>query len=556
MDKSRHARQIHHAQVSRWSLWAVGLGSLAWLLLRCVPKPARLAYPCQRAALTNSVGFAGYVLSLFGGVQLYHRWRRAAPLRAALAAALCLLLATLQGSLVAPAQPIRAAATLPAWTSATAVSDVFAVTDAPAPTCSLDGGDLPTTPPCSDPATALHDDAVDALITLMAAHGLHLYRTDTHPGGLVAADGIVVIKINNQWGGQGEGDGHGRLATNTDVLKGLIWRILQHPAGFTGEVVVAENTQGETNWDVSPANAQDPNQSYQDVVSAFQEQGHPVSRFDWSLLNESTISGGAVDAGGSPTGEYAGGNNDDAYILLEDAAGSGMNELSYPKFRTAGGAYVSMRYGVWNGSSYDADRLTFINLPVLKRHGMAGATIAWKNLIGFVTISNYDGRYGGWDPMHRYFWGYEAESGDPDYGLLGRQLALVRAPDLNIVDAIWVGYEDNTSGNANRQDILLASTDPFAVDWYASEYVLRPLATDLEFREASAARGGTFRSATRTNQDVAAANWPGEYPYINLLDSDAAAPSAAERNQMNVFVGSENPPPVGTALFLPLVRNP
>jgi len=555
MDNSRHAR---HAQVSRWSFWLVGLGSLTWLLLRCIPKPARLAYPCQRAALANSVGFGGYVLSLFGGVHLYHRLRQGhTPTRAALVLAACLLLAALQGSLVVPPQPTRAAALLPAWTSPTAVSDVFAVTDAPTPVCSLDGGVLPSTPPCSDPAVALRDDGVDALLALMAIHGVYLYRTDAHPDGLVAEDGIVVIKINNQWGGDGDGDGRGRLATNTDVLKGLIWRILQHPAGFQGEVVVAENTQFEKDWDITPANAQDPNQSFQDVIAAFQSQEYPVSRFDWTTLNENTINGGAVDAGDYPTGEYARGNNDNAYILLEDAAGSGTNELSYPKFHTAGGADVSMRYGVWDDSSYDTNRLTLINLPVLKRHGMAGATAAWKNLIGFVTISAETDRFGGWDEMHRFFWGYAAASGDPGYGLLGRELALVRAPDLNLVDAIWVGYQDNTSGNASRQNILLASTDPFAVDWYASEYVLRPL-DEYSETDTSAARGGVFRSATRTNQDAALAVWPGgsvQYPYIDLLDTDGVTPSVAEKNQMNAYVAGVTPLP-NQAMFLPLVTTP
>jgi hypothetical protein len=168
---------------------------------------------------------------------------------------------------------------------------------------------------------------------------------------------------------------------------------------------------------------------------------------------------------------------------------------------------------------------------------MAGATIAWKNLIGFVTIFDHDTRYGSWDAMHAFYWGYQKESNS--YGLLGRQIALIRAPDLHLVDAIWVGYEDNTSGYASRQNVLLASTDPFAVDWYTSEYVLRPLAT-WGPQETSAARGGTFRSATRTNQNAAASVWPGgsgNYPYLDLLDSyDEDTPTDDEREQMNVYI--------------------
>lgn len=555
MDDQGHKPHVRRAN---WSFCLVGLGSLLWLLLRSGTRPQRLAYPCQRAALVNSVGFAGYMLSLLGGVHLYHRLRRrSTSARTRLLLLALLLMSVLQSSIVEPARPLRAGAVLPSWTSPSAVSDVFVVVDVPTPPCSLDGGTLPATAPCNDPDYALHDAGVDAIVALMASAGTYFYQTAQYPAGLVGPDDIVIVKVNNQWGGDGDGDGYGRLATNTDVLKGLIWRILQHPDGFQGEVVVAENTQFEKDWDIYPANAQDPNQSFHDVISAYKSLGYPVSRYDWTSLNDSAISGGSVGDSGYPVGEYARSNPADAYILLEDPAGSGADELSYPKFQTEGGAYVSMRYGLWNGSSYEPDRLTFINLPVLKRHGMAGATAAWKNLIGFVSIGGHDQRYGSWDEMHRFFWGYGASSGDPNYGygLLGREIALVRAPDLNIVDAIWVGYQDNTSGRASRQNVLLASIDPFAVDWYASEHVLRPLA-EWDQADTSAARGGIFRRATRINQTVAKSVWPGgrqRYPYIDLLDSyDGSTPSDDEKNQMNVYIsdGSVLPP---RPVFLPLV---
>jgi hypothetical protein len=106
-----------------------------------------------------------------------------------------------------------------------------------------------------------------------------------------------------------------------------------------------------------------------------------------------------------------------------------------------------------------------------------------------------------------------------------------------VVDAVWIAVDDNTGGNAVRQNVLLASTDPFAVDWYASEYVLRPIVS-WDAQDSSAARSGIFRNATRTNQNAAASEWPGgSYPYMDLLDSfDGDAPSDDEKNQMNVYV--------------------
>ncbi len=537
------AESHHQTRCSRrkkWTFWLAGLASLIWLLLRSGTNPRRLAYPCQRAALAGSLGFLAYLASLLGVAPLYRYLKQKATLAGMGFLALALLLVPVLAGSIAPAPPVQAQVTLPAWTSPTAISNVFIVSDVPVPPCSLDGGALPGTPPCNDPNYALRDAGIDSLVAEMEARGDYFYQTAAHPTGVVGADDVVIIKVNNQWAMNGQGNGVGRLVTNSDLLKGLIWRILQHPEGFGGEVVVAENVQDSgATWDTTPANAQDQEQSYQDVVDAFQSLGYPVSIADWNPLNYNLISGGTV-GGGYPAGEYIHGNYDDAYILLEDPTATGTDELSYPKFQTEGGRYVSMRYGLWNGSSYEADRLTLINMPVLKKHGMAGATIAWKNLIGLVTTFDNDNRFGGgsygWDEMHDFFWGY---TGGPnqDYGLLGREMALIRAPDLNVVDAIWVGYEDNYDGNATRQDILLASTDPFAVDWYASEYVLRPLAA-WDPQSSSAARAGIFRSATRTNQNAAAAVWPaGNYSYIDLLDDyDGDTPSDGEKEQMNAYV--------------------
>lgn len=522
-----------------WWLWrAAGLLALAWLILRSGANPRRLSYPCQKAALAGTLALLGHLTWLGAAAWLCRRLRaRVSPAGAVLFMLALLASVFLKGSTL-PVTPAFAALSLPAWTSPEAVSNVFVVNPVPVPKCTLAGGRLPASPPCDDPAYALPDAGVKALVRQMEARGPSFYRRPGRGNGIVGAQDAVIIKINNQWGGCGDGDGLGRLTTNTDLLKGLIWAVLQHPDGFRGEVVVVENTQGVLfDWALTPANAQDRAQTYQDVVDAFQSLGHPVSLYLLDNLNETLLRGGRVNAAGYPAGEYARGDMRDAYILLEDPAGSGTDELSYPKFRTAGGRYVSLRYGIWDGSRYDPDRLTLINVPVLKMHGMAGATIAWKNLIGLITISETERRYGNWDRMHDFFWGYTGGA-NQSYGLLGRQLALVGAPDLNVVDAVWVAVDDNTSGRAVRCNVLVASTDPFAADWYASEYVLRPVSSWPE--AASSARRGLFRSASRTNQNAAAAAWPGAaYPYMDLLDGlDPAAPDDAEKRQLNVYLAT------------------
>ncbi len=527
---------ICRPDLTQWRWRTVGMLTLVWLVVRSGPNPRRLGYPCQQAALATSLAFTGHLAWLAGAAWLFRRLKAGIkPAGTGLIVLALILSAVLRGSSL-PVRPALAALSLPAWTSPEAVSNVFVVTQVPVPECSLAAGELPDGPPCNDPGYALPDAGVAALIRVMEARGPYFYRTAGRSSGIVGAQDVVVIKINSQWAGYGDGTGLGRLSTNTDLLKGLIWAILQHPDGFSGEVVVAENTQGVvSDWDLTPANAQDRAQTYRAVVATFRALGHPVSLYFWDTLNETLVRGGDVHGAGYPAGEYARGDMRDGYILLEDPTGSGADELSYPKFRTAGGRYVSLRYGIWDGRRYDPDRLTLINMPVLKMHGMAGATIAWKNLIGLITISETERRYGNWDRMHDFFWGYTGGT-NRRYGLLGRQLALVRAPDLNVVDAIWVANDDNTSGAATRCNILVASTDPFAADWYASEYVLRPVSSWPA--DASSARRGLFRVASRTNQNAAATVWPGGgYPYMDLLDDrDPATPSDAEKRQLNVYL--------------------
>lgn len=435
--------------------------------------------------------------------------------------------------------PALAAPVLPAWRGTAAVSDVYVVRDVPTPACSLADGVLPDAGRCANPATAFCDPGVETLVRLMEAGGTPFYRTVARPGGIVPGDAVVILKVNNQWGGGGGGSGLGRMATNTDLLKGMIWRILNHPDGFSGEVVVADNAQpiSANRWDAIPANAEDRNQTFASVVAAFASRGYPVTLADWTALNANLVDGG-VPGPGHANGEYATGDMDDAYIVFGETDEPTARRLSYPKFQTPGGRYVSLRHGLWNGTEYEADRVCLINFPVLKKHCMAGCTAAWKNLVGFVSCQNPEGRFGGWDEMHGYFWDYVpvAPSG---YGLLGRVMALVRAPDLHVLDAVWVCTDNNfDSRQAMRADVVMASRDSFALDWYASEYLLRPLVPDSP-QDSSAARGGIFRSATRINQKAAKAVGGGGSSGMDLLAGyDGDAPHEAERNQLNVLVAT------------------
>jgi hypothetical protein len=258
---------------------------------------------------------------------------------------------------------------------------------------------------------------------------------------------VVIIKGNYQW--------EGRNTTSTDRIKGLIWRILNHPEGFTGEIMMCDNTQDiGTGIGHTDNNSEDPAQSIVNVIRTFKGKGYPVRFWDWNSIFDVVAD------------EYSAGDYSDGYVY------DPLSKVTYPKFKSkVNGEYVSLAHGVWDSlsASYDSSRLTIIDFPVLKAHMWNGATVALKNWIGVMTIAYATERYGGFNAMHNsYLFGA--------YALTARILAETW-PDLTIVDAAWTATHDQYSplGFVNT-DMLLASTDPAAVSWYAAKHILTPIA--------------------------------------------------------------------------------
>lgn len=412
---------------------------------------------------------------------------------------------TLTSSSILPrGRETRMALRLPAWTSPRAVSSVFVVSGVPEPECTLRGGRLAGPGSCAAPAVAFRNAGVDALLDEMDARGEPF-------AGFIGGDDVVVVAVDSRCADGGTGSGRGRLATSTDVVKGLVWRILQSPGGFGGEVVVAGESPGSpAGFGTTPANAADRDQSLADVVDAFARLGYPVSLVDWRRVGTRRLRGGPFEATTVGRGEYTRGDLGDAVIVLDGGGPEGADSLAYPKFRTAGGSLVSLRHGIWSGGEYHPERLGLVNVAVLTADGTLGARGSWANLAGL----------GG--------------AGEPTPSLLGRWMALIRAPDLNVVDATWVG-DDSCSGAAVRRGTLLAGADPFALDWYASEVVLYPAVAF--WPDASAARAGTFREASRSAQRAAAdACAAGTYPWLVFDSGDGDTPSRGEREQLDVYV--------------------
>ena len=331
--------------------------------------------------------------------------------------------------------------TLPTWEVQDPMSTVFVMDKIPPTSGSLASGNSTV------PNEYLVDTAIDNLLVLMQSKNIYFHKTVLHPSGIVGSDNIVVIKGNFQW--------TSRNTTSTDRIKGVIWKILQHPDGFTGEIIVCDNTQ---NYAINQEdnNSEDTEQSIVDVVNTFSSKGYPVSLRDWSNVYDVVVQ------------EYSAGNYTEGFVY-ESAT-----KISYPKFTSPYGHYnISLRYGIWdsNSSSYDLDRLCIIDFPVLKAHSWSGATIAIKNWIGVLTTAYPNERYGGTSSMHdNYFFG--------PYALVAKVMA-VTFPKLTIVDADWTSTASNsTLTDLVHTKMLLGSTDPCAISWYAAKYILTPIAVD------------------------------------------------------------------------------
>ncbi len=304
---------------------------------------------------------------------------------------------------------------------------------------------------CPQSPAGDHFLGLSNLLAAMGHSGLKLYKSSAldplaGPDGIVASHDVVVLKINYQWDQRG--------GTNTDLLRGLIRAIEDHPDGFTGEVIVCENAQfvAVEGFDRAQNNAQDHGLSPHDVVVGFQQQGRAVSHCDWTALKSVQVA------------EYSAGDSTDGYVV-EAYDDSLRGRLSYPKFRTAAGARVSVRYGIWDPGrgAYDRARLKFINLPVLKsHHAVYGATASVKNYMGVVTNELATSSHGG-----------------VRYGMMGALLAAIQPADLNILDAIWINANPNSGPatsyeGATRRDELVAGRDPIALDYWSVKNILVP----------------------------------------------------------------------------------
>ena len=434
------------------TLAVVTIVSTIWFAVRTGSKPSRIVYPCQQAALAN--------ISLFSSIASV-----SLPSIASIGIAVkslrpvvILTMLSVGGFIVATSPIIIGYDLLQVdsnigrvplnLTPQSAIipensSDLFYVQNATGPEGNM-------------------DSSVNALIDLMASQGLHFYNPVGTTTGLIGYNDVIIIKMNGQWNRRG--------GTNTDLIKSVINAIHNHPDGFSGEVVIADNGQGIGNLDWSSSNSYYQNQSAQEVADFFSDDWN-VSTFLWDDLHEYTVE------------DYDDGDFSDGYVRSSEWQEDTEIYCSYPKFRSSStGAYISFKQGVWvNGTGFLPDRLKIINMPVLKTHELLGVTACVKHYMGVpqgYIVDDVNEAV-----PHEHF--------SVKNGGMGTLMVETRVPILNILDMIWVNANPLESSidrgpwssysSASATDIIGASVDPVALDYWSAKHVLVPTAQFLEY---------------------------------------------------------------------------
>ena len=311
---------------------------------------------------------------------------------------------------------------------------------------------------------------------------------------------IVVLKPNAQWWNQG--------MTNTDAMQGFIDMVLDIPS-FLGEIIIADNHQfsgdDSRGWTTSDRNGKF---NYNELVDYYQEKGHEnVTKYHWHVGGRTTT---PLEGDAQGNRQVSGPQEGDGYVWLEDvfylAPGGRKCPMTYPVFTSAySGITIDLKNGAWKNGSYLQDRkVRFINFSAINHHGYyCGVTASVKNLMGVVDMSC---GFQGDTPENTFnthhigvskiiiwkkskilmrifsslglsfaFVGYCYQNFHHTGGALGYFMRHVRMPDLNIITAERIGWGSRIDVNKSFQPkVILAGTDPVALDYIAARDVLLP----------------------------------------------------------------------------------
>ena len=393
----------------------LGFLSFVWLILRSGTKPSRIGYPCQKIAAIYTKQWFGIFLLPVLGLEFFQKNKKTILLAVSAIFFILLIFSLSNFQKTGAEDPLPLQITPYQYTNTS--SDIFVLKN-------TDG------------------DEIADLISLMEKEGFFFYKTETSPQGLIGKDDVVLLKVNSQWPERG--------GTNTDLVKSLITHICDHPLGFEGEIIIADNGQGSGSLSREKSNAKDHSQSMEKVAEYFKED-YKVSTYLWDDIRRKEV------------GEYEKGDMEDGYIVEDGEDEDTGIIISYPKFKSRFGTLVSFKRGIFDKDKggYEKDHLKIINMPVLKAHYIYGTSGAIKNYMGVPA-----NELTGWNPHNCV-----------GSGGMATLMTMTRMPVLHLIDAIWtnpyggpkISYEE-----ALMTRTILAGVDPVALDYWGAKNILLP----------------------------------------------------------------------------------
>jgi len=347
---------------------------------------------------------------------------------------------------------------------------------------------------------------VESLLFRLASAGRRFYRTSlSHPlggpQGMIGPHDVVCIKVNAQWKYRG--------STNTDVVRGVIQRILEHPDGFDGEVCIIENGQGRGSLNCDTTGGCDG--GTREVHANAENESHSFLWLVNELFQDPRVTAYELD------------DIRQTFINADDHVTDGyrtISDVSYPCFTSPKGNRIEFKEGIWTGSGHDSERLKWINIPTMKDHKDLNVTGCCKHIYGLITTWN--------EPLPHH---------DPTVAgqIIGQFYSLVRQPVLHLLDHIWVahaslcGYPPDTT---TRRDMLVAGFDPVAIDAWSARHVLYPISGDPAHDPDIP---GWFRTYLLDTRDVLNANGGVDGGKPSTIDE--ADITAYHQDQLRMQVG-------------------
>lgn len=316
---------------------------------------------------------------------------------------------------------------------------------------------------------------------------------------LIDKEDIVILKVNSQWWNQG--------MTNTDVIAEFVQMILDIP-GFAGEIILADNNQSETpterGWTTDQRNGRF---NFNELVAYFNAAGYAnVTKYHWHPAGPNPT---PLQFGGSGNSVITHPSEGDGYIWPEDlyyeCPYGNRCILAYPAFTSAySGVTIDLKDGAFKNGQYTGQPVKFINFAAMNHHGpYAGVTASVKNYMGVVDMScgypaptpegTFNTHHIGasatfrWMAHHRKTlrkipFMREVYERHPVFrfrytgGVLGKYMKKIRRADLNIITAVRIGWGSRLeTDKAYQADTVLASTDPVALDYWATANILYPV---------------------------------------------------------------------------------